>query len=67
MANNSNGIGILEYLGIAFVGLKLLKVIDWSWWWVTLPFWVGIPIVVLIFVVFVIKEALKGIKRGKTK
>lgn len=67
MANNSNGIGILGYLGIAFVVLKLLKVIDWSWWWVTLPFWVGVPIGVLIFIVFMIKEALKGIKRGKTK
>ncbi len=26
-------------LGILFVGLKLAGVIDWSWVWVTIPFW----------------------------
>jgi membrane protein YdbS with pleckstrin-like domain len=29
-----------------FVTLKLCKVIDWSWWWVTAPFW-GIPALAL--------------------
>lgn len=33
------GPGILGLLGIAFVVLKLVGVIDWSWWWVTLPFY----------------------------
>lgn len=31
----------LGLLGVAFVVLKLTNVIDWSWWWVTLPFWGG--------------------------
>jgi len=26
-------------LGVAFVVLKLTHYIDWSWWWVTAPFW----------------------------
>ena len=26
-------------LGIVFIVLKLVGVIDWSWWWVLLPFW----------------------------
>lgn len=26
-------------LGIVFVTLKLCHVINWSWWWVTAPFW----------------------------
>ena len=30
---------ILGLLGVAFVVLKLIGVINWSWWWVTLPFW----------------------------
>ena len=30
---------ILVLLGVAFVVLKLIGVINWSWWWVTLPFW----------------------------
>lgn len=31
---------VLGMLGVAFVVLKLCEVIDWSWWWVTAPFWV---------------------------
>lgn len=34
----SNGIGILGLLGVMFVGLKLANIIDWSWWYVTMPF-----------------------------
>lgn len=26
-------------LTVAFIVLKLCKVIDWSWWWVLSPFW----------------------------
>ena len=26
-------------LGVVFVTLKLLGLIDWSWWLVTFPFW----------------------------
>jgi hypothetical protein len=44
---SSGGIGVLGLLGVAFVVLKLTGFIDWSWWWVTLPFWGGI---VLLFV-----------------
>jgi len=36
---NSSGIGVCGLLGVAFVILKLCGVIDWSWWWVTAPFW----------------------------
>jgi hypothetical protein len=48
----NGGIGILGALGITFVVLKLTGVIDWSWWFVTmpfLPFWglfVLIPLIV---------------------
>lgn len=33
------GTSALTLLGVAFVVLKLCGVIDWSWWWVTAPFW----------------------------
>ena len=40
MENKSNqGIGIFGILGVVFVILKLTGYIDWSWWWVTVPFW----------------------------
>lgn len=38
-------------LGIAFVVLKLCSVIDWSWWWVTCPFWAPLAIGLTIAVV----------------
>lgn len=25
---------------LVFLGLKLAKKIDWSWWWVTSPLWI---------------------------
>ena len=37
--SNSGGTSILGLLGVLFVGLKLGGVINWSWWYVTLPFW----------------------------
>lgn len=37
---SSGGVGIFSLLGVLFVGLKLGHVIDWSWWWVTAPFWI---------------------------
>ncbi len=39
---------VLGILGVAFVLLKVLgiaPVAAWSWWLVTLPFWIGIAIV----------------------
>lgn len=36
---SAGGVGVLGLLGVLFVGLKLTGFIDWSWWWVTAPFW----------------------------
>lgn len=44
--SSSGCIGVFSLLGVVFVALKLVGVIDWSWWWVTLPFWGG-PALVL--------------------
>lgn len=38
-SSSSGGIGVLGLLGLVFVVLKLTGFISWSWWWVTLPFW----------------------------
>lgn len=55
--SSSGGIGVFGLLGVAFVVLKLCGVIDWSWWWVTLPFWGGFAIVLVIMVVAVVAAA----------
>lgn len=51
--NSSIGLNFLEVLLVVFLILKLTKVIDWSWWWVTFPLWGGIIIgIILIYVVY---------------
>jgi len=50
--NNSGGVDICGLLGIVFVILKLTDVIDWSWWWVTAPFWAPTVIAIGSILVF---------------
>jgi hypothetical protein len=55
------GFPFLGVLGLIFVTLKLTDVIDWSWWWVTLPFWGVIALVVAIgSAVYLFAKALLG-------
>ena len=55
MKNNGNntrgGIGFCGLLTIAFIVLKLCKVITWSWVWVLSPLWISFALVVLIILV----------------
>lgn len=55
MANNvssssssSGGIGFCGALAILFIALKLLGYIDWSWWWVLSPLWIGFAIALVL-------------------
>lgn len=41
---------VLGLLGVAFVVLKLIGVIAWSWWWVLAPFW-AIPVLFFLLVI----------------
>lgn len=50
-SSKSGGGGVLGLLGVAFVILKLTGVINWSWWWVTIPFWGGLAIALVILIV----------------
>lgn len=63
---SSGGIGIAGLLGVLFVALKLIGVIDWSWWYVTMPFWLGFAIIITIFaggaIVVIINALLKSRK-----
>lgn len=31
---------------LVFLILKLTGVVDWSWWWITAPLWMGIALIV---------------------
>jgi hypothetical protein len=51
-SSSSGGIGFCGLLAIVFITLKLLGKIDWSWWWVLSPLWIGLAVVLFIAVVF---------------
>lgn len=56
----SSGIGFGSALLLTFIILKLVGVINWSWWWVLSPIW--IPVVLLMAVsilLFVIYRIVK--------
>lgn len=57
-SNNSvtvNLSGIFSILlTIAFIVLKLCKVIDWAWIWVLAPLWIDFAITLVILIVVVI-------------
>ncbi|MBE8594041.1 hypothetical protein IQK56_25730 [Pseudomonas sp. MAFF 301449] len=53
-SNTSGGVGLLGLLGILFVGLKLTGYIDWSWWYVTMPFWGGLAVVAAVMLLILI-------------
>lgn len=59
-SSNSNGIGVLGLLGCIFVTLKLCGVIDWSWGWVTAPFWGGLALALLIMLVALLCALVAG-------
>jgi len=60
MNDSSSGIGLFGMLGIVFVTLKLTGYINWSWWWVMLPFWGGFALVVVILITLFIIHLIFG-------
>lgn len=55
-ASSSSGIGVPGVL----VTLKLCHLIDWSWWWVLSPLWLG-----TLFALVVVGIALAWLKLGE--
>lgn len=58
--NAGNGIGIASLLTVAFVILKLIGIISWSWWWVVSPIWICalicIACIILVAIVSIVKK-----------
>lgn len=50
--NQVTGVGFCGLLTIAFIVLKLVGIINWSWVWVLAPIW--IPILIVLIVLFVL-------------
>jgi len=63
------GMKFSSALAILFIGLKLTNHIDWSWFWVLSPLWIGvavaISILILLFVFAFTIELAKGLLKIK--
>lgn len=60
----SSGIGLSTVLTLIFVVLKLVGVIDWSWWWVFSPTLISTGLTILIIIGVVIYEIHDNKKYG---
>jgi len=63
-SSSSGGIGFLGLLTVAFVVLKLIGQIDWSWWWIFSP--ILIPAAFGVFILLLIICGLSGIFNKST-
>ena len=63
----SGGVSLDVTLFIVFLVLKLVGVIDWSWWWVTAPLWIPFAVLIAICTVLFIVGVFIGIIRGIVK
>ena len=53
-----NGVGFIGLLALLFVGLKLMRFIDWPWLWVLSPIWITllVAIAMISFAVVMVKR-----------
>ena len=57
------GLNILGVVEIVFIILKLLGIINWSWWIVLIPLWIDLGITLLIILVIIIVAIIMDNKR----
>ena len=66
-SNSSGGIGLTGVVFIVFLVLKLTGNIDWSWWWVTSPLWIGIAAIVAFAILAAVGFGVGAMLDGNSK
>ena len=61
----SSGIGFWGLLQIVFIVLKILGIINWSWWLVLIPVWISVLLFLIVFIIMFIASGL--LERKYTK
>lgn len=61
-SSSSAGIGILGLLQVAFIVLKVIGIINWSWWKVFIPTYISIALFVVGFALLAILAAWENKK-----
>lgn len=66
--NSGVRVGFLGLLGIAFIVLKLVGVISWSWIWVLAPIWAPSAFVLtIVIIVSILKLEKRRLERKVNK
>ena len=63
----SSAVSLATLLTVAFVVLKLCKVIDWSWWWVLSPIWIQLSIGILALTIWFVVKCIQEYRYLKRK
>ncbi len=57
------GVSFPALLFLAFLVLKLMGYIDWSWWWITSPLWISASLsLAVLLIVLVIAMVVATIR-----
>lgn len=66
-SSGSNGGIFWTLLAVAFIVLKVTRLIDWPWVWVLAPIWIPVGIVlaaiVVVLIVVLTKETIRSLER----
>lgn len=54
------GLTIGDLILVAFIILKLTGVITWPWIWVLSPLWIGVLLFVIVLIIGIIIQKVKG-------
>ena len=53
-STTTSGVSFCGLLGIAFIVLKLTKVIAWKWIWVLAPLWIPLSILIILVIIYLL-------------
>lgn len=53
-SGKSGGVGFFGLLTIVFITLKLVGVIQWSWFWVLSPIWILMALIGLLVIIAIL-------------
>lgn len=53
MGTKNGGTSFVGMLTLIFIVLKLIGIIDWSWWWVLSPSLIGILFMLIVLTLYV--------------
>jgi len=58
---SSSSISFCGLLAIAFIVLKLTKVISWSWLWVLSPLWMPVALGIVLLIIYLVYQIIKEV------